>query len=57
MRIRLIKAARINHSAGEIVEVDPAQAAFLLSVGAAVVEKAEKRETVTPKKTEQRKKK
>lgn len=56
MRLRLIKAARINHNAGEIVEVSPAQATFLLSVGAAVVEPQE-RETATPKKTQRNTKK
>ena len=44
MRVKLIRDSRINHSAGEILEVSPAQGAFLLSVGSAapVVEKATK---------------
>ena len=43
MKIKLLKAARINCNAGEIVEVSSAQAGFLLSVGAAeiVIEKRE----------------
>lgn len=53
MRVRLLKAARINHKAGEIVEVSPDQATFLLSMGVAVVEPQQK-ETVTTKKTVQR---
>lgn len=44
MKIRLTRDSRINHAAGEIVEVSPAEADFLLSVGSAVkvgeVEKA-----------------
>ena len=50
MRLLLTQAARINHNAGEIVEVSPAQAEFLISVGAAVPQKAEVRETAAPKK-------
>ena len=44
MRLRLLKAARINHNAGDIVEVSPAQANFLLSVGAAEIVRMEVRE-------------
>ena len=42
MRIRLLRDARINHKAGEILEVSPAEGEFLLSVGSAekIVEKA-----------------
>ena len=42
MRIRLTRDSRINHKAGEIVEVSPSVADFLLSVGSAtpVVETA-----------------
>ena len=36
MKLRLIRAARIRHEAGEIVEVSPAEAGFLLSTGSAV---------------------
>ena len=54
MKLLLTKAARINHNAGEIVEVSPAQANFLMSVGAAVILKADVKETAD-KKTETRK--
>ena len=37
MKLLLRQAARIRHNAGEIVEVSPAEANFLLSVGAAVI--------------------
>lgn len=42
MKVKLLRDSRINHSAGEIVEVSSAQGAFLLSVGSAapVVEQA-----------------
>lgn len=36
MNLLLMKAARIHHDAGEIVEVSPAEGNFLLSVSAAV---------------------
>lgn len=36
MKVRLLRDSRINHAAGEIVEVSPATADFLLSVGSAV---------------------
>ena len=36
MKLMLKKAARIRHEAGEIVEVSPAEAGFLLSTGSAV---------------------
>jgi len=45
MKVRLLRAARITHNAGEIVEVSPDQAAFLLSVGSAEQVVAAKRET------------
>ena len=35
MKARLLKDMRINHKAGEIVEVSPEQFNFLTSVGAA----------------------
>ena len=37
MKVKLLRAARIRHEAGEIVEVSPAEAGFLLSTGSAVV--------------------
>ena len=36
MVVRLLKPARINHEAGDIVEVSPAQGSFLCGVGSAV---------------------
>lgn len=36
MRVLLLRDSRIKHSAGEIVDVSPAEARFLLSVGSAV---------------------
>ena len=35
MKLRLIRAARIQHQAGEIVEVSPTEAGFLLSTKSA----------------------
>lgn len=35
MKVRLLRDAKIKHKAGEIVEVSPAEAGFLLSVGSA----------------------
>jgi len=35
MKLKLLRAARIRHNAGEIVEVSPAEAGFLLSTGSA----------------------
>ena len=36
MKVKLVRDARIRHKAGEIVEVSPAEAGFLLSTGSAV---------------------
>lgn len=55
MKLLLTKAARINFEAGDIVEVSPAQAAFLFSVGAAVPVETEKKETAAPKRETARK--
>lgn len=41
MKIQLTRDARIRHKAGEIVEVSPAEAHFLLSVESAVPVKEE----------------
>ena len=50
MKVRLLRDSRINHAAGEIVEVSPATADFLLSVGSAVkVEASQKVETASIK--------
>lgn len=35
MKIELLKAARIQHKAGDIVEVSPVAADFLIAVGSA----------------------
>lgn len=57
MKARLLKAARINHKAGEIVEVSPDQLNFLVSVGAAeALRESESKETATPKTRTVRKK-
>ena len=48
MKIRLLRDSRINHAAGEIVEVSSATAEFLLSVGSAVIAE-QKAETATIK--------
>jgi len=53
MKLLLKKAARINYNAGEIVEVSPAQAQFLLGINAA--ELLEVRETPEKPKTTTRK--
>lgn len=52
MKIKLLKESRIRHKAGEIVEVSPAEANFLLGVGAAVMaeNKAEEKKPKTVKK-------
>lgn len=56
MKLLLVHPARIRHNAGEIVEVSPAEANFLISVGAArVVEGKETPEKET-KTTAKRKK-
>lgn len=36
MRVKLLRDARINHKAGEIVDVSPSEFQFLVSVGSAV---------------------
>ena len=36
MKLKLLRAARIRHEAGEIVEVSPAEAGFLISTNSAV---------------------
>lgn len=36
MKVRLLRDARIRHSAGETVSVSPAEAGFLISTGSAV---------------------
>lgn len=36
MKVKLLRTARIRHEAGEIVQVSPAEAGFLISTGSAV---------------------
>jgi len=36
MKVKLLRDARINHKAGEIVEVSPSEFHFLVSTGSAV---------------------
>lgn len=67
MKIKLLRAARIRHEAGETVDVSPAEAGYLLSTGSAVKaaeayteretpeSKAEKPETAAEKKTGKKK--
>lgn len=47
MKIKLLRDSRINHAAGEIVEVSPAEADFLLSVGSAAKIESKSAETAT----------
>lgn len=49
MKVRLLKPARITVQAGEIIEVSPAEANFLMSVGSA--------EIVSAKETPEKKRK
>ena len=53
MKLQLTRPARINFMPGDIVEVSPEQASFLIGVGSAVpaVEKKEAIETPEAKKT------
>ena len=46
MKVKLLRAARIRHEAGEIVEVSPAEAGFLLSTMSAAPVTAETQEAV-----------
>lgn len=43
MKVKLVRDARINHKAGEIVEVSPDEFNFLVSVGSAVPEPEKKK--------------
>lgn len=56
MEVKLLRAARIRHEAGEIVKVSPAEAAFLLSIGSAtpVEEKKEAKAEEEPKKSKKK---
>lgn len=61
MRVKLLRDARINHKAGEIVDVSPSEFQFLVSVGSAVevaVKPLKKAETaVNIEKSEEKKSK
>lgn len=52
MKLKLIRAARIRHEAGEIVEVSPAEAGFLLSTGSAVSAETAPAKKEAPEKVE-----
>lgn len=41
MKVKLLRDSKILHKAGEIVEVSPAEASFLLSVCSAIEVRAE----------------
>lgn len=58
MKLRLTRLARITHEAGEIVEVSPEVANFLLGVGSAVKveEEPKKPAKEEPKKPAKKKK-
>lgn len=47
MKVKLLRDSRILHKAGEIVEVSPAEADFLITVASAI----EVRQEVKPEKT------
>jgi len=51
MRVLLLRDSRIRHKAGEIVEVSPAEAGFLLSTNSAVPIAAQEQPKQEPKKT------
>lgn len=55
MKVLLTRPARINHNAGDIVEVSPEQGNFLLSVGSAqLVENRQEVKKVTPPKKDKK---
>lgn len=56
MKLLLKRAAKINHKAGEIVEVSPDEARFLLSVNAAEVVNAPVEVPQPPRRTTRAKK-
>ncbi len=57
MKVRLLRQARITVKAGEIVEVSPAEAAFLVSVQSAVYVPAVKETPAAPARSTANKKK
>lgn len=52
MKVKLLRDTRINHKAGEIVEVSPAERDFLVPLGSAVDAVTE---TVEPKEVKEEK--
>ena len=52
MIVKLLRDARIKHQAGEIVEVSPAEALFLVSTGTAVEIAVNIPKAVTPETAE-----
>lgn len=50
VKVLLIRPARIKHNAGEIVDVSPAEANFLLSVNSAITVHEEKPKKAKAKK-------
>ena len=54
MKVRLLRPARINHNAGDIVEVSPEQGNFLLSVGSAELANNQKEPAEEKKDTKKR---
>lgn len=56
MRLRITKPTKIRHKPGEIVEVSPDMAAFLLTVEAAELIEAERETPEAPAKKTTRKK-
>lgn len=57
MKIRLLRDARIQHYAGETIDVSPAEACFLCSVGSAIEirESAQEEKKTAPKKAAKKK--
>ena len=49
MKVRLLRDAKVMHLAGDIVDVDPAKGAFLVSVGSAEAIEEKKAEAVAQK--------
>ena len=56
MTVKLLRASRIMHEAGEIVEVSPAECHFLVSVGSAVEVAVNTPQIETAEKPKRRKK-
>lgn len=51
MKVRLLRDAKIKHKAGEIVEVSPAEANFLLSIRSAEAVHEAPKTATKPRKT------